>query len=172
MEIQYKRNALIWNSISITLNISVVLIYFLFIPITLMSDGTMTFGYFLNLKTLAFLFSCGAILAHFFIVKFALLERDYIYILLTFCVWTIANLCFENRNGLFFREVKGSKNIIKISLASFIAAATTCMYLVLCNLSQMLKKVHEKHTLKNLIKSHRRAHHGTAESDSDDSDDN
>lgn len=45
-EIRNTRNALIWNSIAITINIVVLLMYFVFIPITKASDGTMTVEYF------------------------------------------------------------------------------------------------------------------------------
>ena len=60
-----KRRALIVNAISITINSSVMLIYFIFIPITLASDGKMSSGYFANWKTLAFLLSFGAVIANF-----------------------------------------------------------------------------------------------------------
>ena len=60
-----------------------------------------------------------------------MLERDYKWIVMTLCVWAMANLTVE-MDGLFFNEMKGAKNIIKISLAGFLIVAATCMYFVIC----------------------------------------
>jgi len=152
MEIRNKRKALIWNSIAITINIIVVLIYFLFVPITKASDGTMNFDYFLQIKTLALFISSLVTIAHFFITKFAMLETDCKWIVLTLTIWAMINLSVESQNGLFFSELQGSKNIIKVSLSAFAITSTSCLYLVLCQLSQKIKKVDEKEQRTKIMK--------------------
>lgn len=142
-EIRDKRHALIWNSITITINIMVVVVYFIFIPITLASDGKMTFTYYLNFNTLAFILSFTAVILHFIFVKFAMLERDYKWISISLCMWALANITVEV-DSLLFSELKGAKNLIKIALSAFVTVATTCMYIVLCELSQSIKGIKEK----------------------------
>jgi len=134
-DILTKRNAVIWNSIAITINLVVPITFFIFIPITLASDGKFTAGYFLTIKTIAFLLSSTAILGHFYIVKFAMIEDDAPRITLILCIWVAFNLLFENQEGLFFSEMIGSKNIIKMSLSLFFIFSTTCFYLILCPIS-------------------------------------
>lgn len=133
-EIRQKRRALIWNSLAITINTVVALIYFFFIPIVLASDGKMALSYFLNFKTIAFLLTYLVVLCHFFLTDFILLEKDYKWIIVTLSLWAMFNLTTEV-DGLFFREMKGAKNIIKISLASFFIISTTCLYFVLTQVS-------------------------------------
>ena len=95
-DILTKRNAVIWNSIAITINLVVLITYFIFIPITLASDENLFAGYFFTIKTIAFLLSSTAILGHFFIVKFAMIEDDAPRITLILCIWVAFNLLFEN----------------------------------------------------------------------------
>jgi Kef-type K+ transport system membrane component KefB len=95
-DILTKRNAVIWNSIAITINLVVLITYFIFIPITQASDGKFKAGYFFTIKTIAFLLSTTAILGHFFIVKFALIEDDASRVTLILCIWVAFNLLFEN----------------------------------------------------------------------------
>ena len=87
---------MIWNSIAITINLVVLITYFIFIPITQASDGKFKAGYFFTIKTIAFLLSTTAILGHFFIVKFALIEDDASRVTLILCIWVAFNLLFEN----------------------------------------------------------------------------
>lgn len=150
-EIRTKRKAIIWNSLAITINTVVVLIYFFFIPIVLASDGLMTVSYFFNFKTLAFLFSYGAILAHFLVIEFIMLEKDYKWIIITLSLWAMFNLTTEV-DGLFFREMKGAKNIIKISLAGFFIVSSTSLYFVLTAVSQWVKKVSERQEIRKILK--------------------
>jgi hypothetical protein len=109
--------------------------FYVFIPITQASAGKFTFNYFMTLKTLAFLLSCCAILAHFFLVRFALIESDSKYIVILLSIWIVFNLVFENQEGVYFAELKGSRNTIKISLSVFIIGVITVMYLVMCPFS-------------------------------------
>jgi hypothetical protein len=113
------RNAVIWNSIAITINLVVLVTYFIFIPITLASDGKFTAGYLFTIKSIAFLLSSIAILGHFFIVKFAMIEDDAPRITLILCIWVTFNRIFENQKGLLFGELNDSKNIIKMSVSLF-----------------------------------------------------
>jgi len=156
-EIITKKNAVIWNSIAITVNLMGLSIFFIFIPITLASDGKMTFDYFLTFKTIAFLLSTTAILGHFFFVKFAMIEDDAMRITLTLAVWAGFNLFFEDQNGIFFSELIGSKNIIKMSLSIFVIFATTCFYLILCPISQRIKGLDEKKLRRVIIKEFKKA---------------
>jgi hypothetical protein len=165
-EIRTKRKAIIWNSLAITINTVVVLIYFFFIPIVLASDGLMTVSYFLNFKTLAFLFSYSAILAHFFVSDFIMLEKDYKWLIITLSLWAMFNLTTEV-DGLFFREMKGAKNIIKISLAGFFIVSTTCLYFVLTALSQWIKKVSERQEIKKILKKYGRATYNSQDDEDD-----
>ena len=48
-DIVTKRNAVIWNSIAITINLVVLITFFIFIPITMASDGKFTAGYFFTI---------------------------------------------------------------------------------------------------------------------------
>ena len=146
---------MIWNSIAITINLVVLITYFIFIPITLASDGKLKLGYFLTIKTIAFLLSSTAILGHFFIVKFALIEDDAPRITLILSIWVAFNLLFENQKGIFFAEMNGSKNIIKMSLSIFFIFSTTCFYLILCPISQAIKNVNEKKERKDIMKTFR-----------------
>jgi hypothetical protein len=111
-EIRKTRNALIFNSIAITINIVVFLLFFILIPITKASDDTMTFDYYLKFKSIAFLFSLAVTLAHFHISHFALLEGDYKWIVGILIFWSMINLSVEVSTGLFFAELNGTKNII------------------------------------------------------------
>lgn len=142
-EIRKTRLALIWNSIAITINIVVILTYFIFIPITKASDGTLSFDYFQHYKTLSFFLTMAVIIAHFFMSKFAMLETDCKWIITLLTFWAMINLSVEFSTGLFFAELKGSKNIIKVSLAAFMIAATACLYLLLCTVSQRIKGISE-----------------------------
>ena len=146
---------MIWNSIAITINLVVLITYFIFIPITLASDGKFTAGYFLTIKTIAFLLSSTAILGHFYIVKFAMIEDDAPRITLILCIWVAFNLLFENQQGLFFGEMYGSKNIIKMSLSLFFIFSTTCFYLILCPISQVIKGLNEKKERRAIMKAFR-----------------
>ena len=155
-EINKKRLAIIWNSIGITINIAVFLIYFVFIPITKLSDNTFNFEYFFKLKSIAIFLSMCVTLFHFFISKFVMLETDCRYVVMILSFWALVNLTVEFSNGLFFSELKGSKNIIKVSLSVFLISATSVMYLVLCQLSQMIKKVNEKDQRNEVINLYRK----------------
>jgi hypothetical protein len=134
LDIRNRRHALVWNSIALTINNAVVVIYFLFIPITLFSDGKMSWAYFLRLKTLAFLLSYISINTHFYLVNFILLETDYKWIIASLGLWAFANLTVE-ADGLFFSEMTGAKNIVKVSLSAFFILASICFYFVLCRYS-------------------------------------
>ena len=64
-----------------------------------------------------------------------MLETDSTYITILLIFWAMINLSVEYSTGLFFAELKGTKNIIKVSLAAFMIAATACLYLLICTLS-------------------------------------
>lgn len=151
-EIRKTRLALIWNSIAITINIVVMLIYFVFIPITKGSDGTMSFEYYQQYKTLALFMTLAVTIAHFFLSKFAMLETDCKWIITLLTFWAMVNLSVEYSTGLFFAELKGTKNIIKVSLAAFMIAATACLYLLICTVSQYIKGVNEEEQRNEAIK--------------------
>ena len=103
------------------------------------------------MKTPAFLLSFTAILAHFFLVNFILLERDYKWIMAVLSGWVLANLATEV-DGLFFSQMQGAKNSVKISLAAFFIVATTCLYFVLSKVSQSIKGIREKHERKRILR--------------------
>jgi hypothetical protein len=143
------------------------LIYFFFIPIVLASDGLMTLSYFGNWKTFGFLLSFFAVISHFMVTDFIMLEKDYRWIVITLCLWAMFNLTTEV-DGLFFREMKGSKNIIKISLASFFIVSTTCLFFVLTQLSQFIKKVSERQEIRKILKEYGRATYNSNDDNDDD----
>jgi hypothetical protein len=84
-----------------------------------------------------------------------MLETDCKWVIMTLTIWAMMNLSVEYSNGLFFSELIGSKNIIKVSLSFFIISATSCMYLVICELSQKIKGVSEKEQRNEVIKLYR-----------------
>ncbi len=140
-QILTKRYAVISNSIAITINLLVLLIFFVFIPITLLSDDKMSWEYFWTSKTFAFILSTIAIVGHFLFVKFPMIEDDTPRIVIILCIWAAFNLFFEESKGVLFRELKGSKNIIKMSLSIFVIISTVCFYQILSALSLKIKKI-------------------------------
>ena len=142
-----------------------MLIYFIFIPITKLSDGTMTIDYFSQYKTLALFLTLAVTIAHFFISKFAMLETDSKWIITLLIFWAMINLSVEYSTGLFFAELKGTKNIIKVSLAAFMIGATACLYLLICTLSQHIKGINEEEQRNTAIKVYNEK--GRLESDSE-----
>jgi hypothetical protein len=143
-QIKWKKYAVVSNSIAITINLSVLLIFFVFVPITLASDGKMTWDYFWTSKTIAFILSTIAILGHFFFASFVMIEDDYTYITGIHYIWIAVNLFFEDSKGVLFSELNGTKNVIKMSLAVFVVISTTCFYQILCPISQRIKGLDEK----------------------------
>ena len=49
----------------------------------------------------------------------------------------------------------GSKNIIRMSLSFFFIFSTTCFYLILCPISQMIKGLNEKQERRAIMKAFR-----------------
>lgn len=126
----------------------------------------MTFDYFVNPKTIAYLLSFVAIMTHAVFVKFIMVKKDFKWIIMTLVVWAIFNLTVES-DGLFFNQMKGAKNIIKISLAAYFILASTCMYFVLCSISQYYHKVQEKNETKSLLREYGRANYNSDEEQSE-----
>lgn len=153
---------------SLTINSAVVLVDFLFIPITLLTDGLLTFGYFFTLHSLAYLLSFGAIVTHFVFIRFTMVKKEYMWVIVTLGLWAFLNLTGE-QTGIFFREMNGAKNLVKIALAMYFIMASTCLYFVLCWLSQKYHKVHERKTVKILIKKYGKATYLSDDSDSEES---
>ena len=73
-----------------------------------------------------------------------MLQTDSKYIITLLIFWAMINLSVENSTGLFFAELKGTKNIIKVSLAAFMIATTACLYLLICEVSQYVKGIKEE----------------------------
>jgi hypothetical protein len=153
---QHQTRAIIWNSLAITINCVVVMVYFFFIPIVLASDGLMTVSYFIDFKTLAFMLTFAVVVLHFLVIDFVMLERDYSWVIISLSLWAIFNLSTES-DGLFFREMKGSKNIIKLSLAAFFILSTTCLYFTLVSFTQWFKQVSERKEFKKVLRKYGRA---------------
>jgi len=105
-------------------------------------------------------------LAHFFVSRFAMLETDLTYITTLLIFWAMINLSVENSTGLFFSELKGTKNIIKVSLAAFMIATTACLYVLICTISQHVKGICEEEQRNKAIKVFNEK--GRFESDSED----
>lgn len=84
-----------------------------------------------------------------------MIEDDAPRITLILCIWVAFNLLFENQQGLFFSEMVGSKNIIKMSLSLFFIFSTTCFYLILCPISQTIKGLNEKQERRAIVKAYR-----------------
>jgi hypothetical protein len=95
-----------------------------------------------------------------------MLETDSTYITILLIFWAMINLSVEYSTGLFFAELKGTKNIIKVSLAAFMIAATACLYLLICTLSQHVKGMNEEDQRNKAIKLFNEK--GRFESDSED----
>ena len=100
----------------------------------------MTFGYYMQYKTITLLLTLIVTIAHFSVSKFAMLKTDWKYIFCYLIFWVVINLSMENNStGLFFAELKGTKNIIKVSLAGFMIAATYYLHDFICANSQRIK---------------------------------
>ncbi len=131
LEIRRMRQAVIMNSVALTLNTIVMILQFLFIPITMISDGLLTFEYFLKYKTISFILSFGAILTHFVFIRFTMIKKDYQWIIATLGIWGFFNLTADS-DGLFFSQMNGAKNLVKIAMAIYFIMASTCLFFVLC----------------------------------------
>ena len=153
---------------SLTINTAVVLVNFFFIPITLLTDGLLSFSYFFNLHSFAYLLSFGAIVTHFVFIRFTMVKKEYLWVIVTLGVWAFLNLTGE-QSGVFFKEMNGAKNLVKIALAMYFIMATTCLYFVLCWLSQKYHNVRERKTVKVLLKKYGKATYLSDDSDSEDS---
>lgn len=153
---------------SLTINSAVVLVDFLFIPITLLTDGLLTFDYFLSWHHLAYVLSFGAVVTHFVFIRFTMVKKDYLWIIVTLGVWAFLNLTGE-QSGIFFKEMNGAKNLVKIALAMYFIMASTCLYFVLCWLSQKYHNVRERKTIKLLIKKYGKATYLSDDSDTEES---
>ena len=141
---------------------------FLFIPITQLTDGLLTFDYFLTWHSLAYLLSFGAIVTHFVFIRFTMVKRDYLWIIVILGLWAFLNLTGE-QSGILFGEMNGAKNLIKIALAIYFIMASTCLYFVLCWLSQKYQNVRERKTVKILIKKYGKATYLSDDSDTEES---
>lgn len=128
----------------------------------------MTFSYFGNFKTFGYLLSCSAIIVHFAFTQFIMLEKDYKWVVTILSLWSFANLTTET-DGLFFKEMAGAKNIVKVTLAAFFVISTTCLYFWLCQGSQLIKDVYEKQEKRKILKQYGRAEYNSDEEDQDDS---
>ena len=150
------RQAVIMNSVALTLNTIVMILQFLFIPITMISDGLLTFEYFLKYKTISFILSYGAILTHFVFIRFTMIKKDYQWVIATLGIWAFFNLTADS-DGLFFSQMNGAKNLVKIAMASYFIMASTCLFFVLCQLSQKYQKVQESKEFRKLLKQYGQA---------------
>lgn len=81
-----------------------------------------------------------------------MLETDWKWIITLLIFWAMINLSVEYSTGLFFAELKGTKNIIKVSLAAFMIASTACLYLLICAVSQHIKGINEEDQRDRAIK--------------------
>lgn len=130
-----------------------MIVYFVLVPITLSAEQKFNSSYFASMKTPGFLLSFVAIIAHFFISNFIMIERDYKWIIVILSIWAVLNLTVET-DGLLFNLMKGTNNVIKISMAAFFILAVTCLFTVLTELSQMIKGTTERKELRKIYKVH------------------
>lgn len=96
------------------------------------------------LNAIAYFVSLFAVIFHFAVSKFVLLDQDWKYLFYVQFLWALINVVIPGK-GLLFRDLTNEPLLIKLFIASFYILANSCFYYLLSVTSQFIKGVKEKH---------------------------